>query len=141
MADAQILEADCAIVRRRKRDSPFSPDRRTASVGERLCLVRQHLIQGESSVKNQTSYLHVENIALLSTSTDAKYGIMPTTRSSNKLDRLDMIRTVADQIGALPGGHKVDLQNQERTVMIELYKVTADHCGFLYKLITRVGWG
>lgn len=51
-----------------------------------------------------------------------KYGITPNTKSSQKLDRLEMIRTVADLIGTLPGGHKVDLKDQERSVMIELYK-------------------
>ena len=57
-----------------------------------------------------------------SENTSFKYGIMPNSRSSQKLDRLDMIKTVADLIGTLPGGHKVDLKDQERTVMIELYK-------------------
>jgi adenylyl- and sulfurtransferase ThiI len=37
-----------------------------------------------------------------------------------------MIKTVADQVVKLEQGHKVDLENPERTVLIELYKVEMD---------------
>ena len=34
-----------------------------------------------------------------------------------------MIKTVADQVAKLNMGHKVDLENAEKTILIELYKV------------------
>ncbi len=55
-----------------------------------------------------------------------QFAINTNTRSSNRLERLDMIKTVADQVVKLEQGHKVDLENPERTVLIELYKVEMD---------------
>lgn len=51
-----------------------------------------------------------------------KYGIMPNSRSSSKLDRMEMIQTVANLVTGLDQGHTVDLKNQDKTVLIELYK-------------------
>ncbi len=53
-----------------------------------------------------------------------QFAINTNTRSSDRLDRLDMIKTVADQVVKLNQWHKVDLANPERTIMIELYKVS-----------------
>ena len=35
-----------------------------------------------------------------------------------------MIKSVADQVVGLGVGHTVDLDNPERTILVELYKVT-----------------
>lgn len=51
-----------------------------------------------------------------------KYGIMTNSRSSNKLDKMDMIKTVANLVTNLDQGHSVDLKNQDKTVILELYK-------------------
>ena len=45
------------------------------------------------------------------------------TRNSHKLDRLEMIKTVAENVEALKGGHSVDLKNPDRTIVIEVNKV------------------
>ena len=52
-----------------------------------------------------------------------QFAINTNTRSSDRLERLDMIKTVADQVVKLDHGHKVDLEHPERTILIELYKV------------------
>lgn len=48
---------------------------------------------------------------------------MPNSRSSTRLDRLEMIKTVADIVTDLEAKHSVDLKNQQRTILIELHKV------------------
>jgi tRNA acetyltransferase TAN1 len=53
-----------------------------------------------------------------------KYGIMPNSRNSDRIDRMEMIKSIADIVTALPGNHKVDLKDQERTILIELHKVS-----------------
>jgi tRNA acetyltransferase TAN1 len=49
---------------------------------------------------------------------------MPNTRSSQKLERFEMIKAVADIVTDLDVKHTVDLKNQERTILIELHKVS-----------------
>lgn len=49
---------------------------------------------------------------------------MPNTRSSQKLERFEMIKAVADIVTDLEVKHTVDLKNQERTILIELHKVS-----------------
>ncbi|RSH77608.1 uncharacterized protein EHS24_003168 [Apiotrichum porosum] len=51
-----------------------------------------------------------------------KFGINTHTRNSAKMERLDMIKTVAEEVVKLNPEHKVDLTNSERTVMVELFK-------------------
>ena len=54
---------------------------------------------------------------------DGQYGIVPNNRNSDRIDRMEMIKAVADLVTKLPGDHKVDLKDQERTILIELHKV------------------
>lgn len=49
---------------------------------------------------------------------------MPNSRNSERIDRMEMIKSIADIVTALPGNHKVDLKDQERTILIELHKVS-----------------
>ncbi|KAK4685628.1 tRNA acetyltransferase TAN1, partial [Tremellales sp. Uapishka_1] len=51
-----------------------------------------------------------------------RFGIIPTSRCSSRLDRMEMIKAVAEQIETLGAGHKVDLKEPERTVLIEVFK-------------------
>ncbi|WVW85493.1 hypothetical protein I302_107531 [Kwoniella bestiolae CBS 10118] len=51
-----------------------------------------------------------------------KFGIETNTRQSDRLDRMDMIHTVAGEITKLEKGHKVDLKKPDKTVLVELYK-------------------
>jgi tRNA acetyltransferase TAN1 len=46
------------------------------------------------------------------------------TRNSDRLERLDMIKRVADEIAELGHGHTVDLKSPDRTVLIEVNKVS-----------------
>lgn len=39
---------------------------------------------------------------------------------------MEMIRTVAEQVAILGGGHTVDLKNADKTILVEVYKVD-DH--------------
>lgn len=48
------------------------------------------------------------------------------SRSSDKLERMEMIRAVAEQVAMLGGGHTVDLKNADKTILVEVYKVD-DH--------------
>jgi len=52
-----------------------------------------------------------------------KFAIVVNTRNSHKLDRLEMIKTVAENVEALGAGHSVDLSNPDRTIIIEVNKV------------------
>jgi tRNA acetyltransferase TAN1 len=52
-----------------------------------------------------------------------KFAVVVNTRNSHKLDRLEMIRTVAENVEALGAGHSVDLSNPDRTIIIEVNKV------------------
>ncbi|BEI83990.1 hypothetical protein CcaverHIS002_0405940 [Cutaneotrichosporon cavernicola] len=51
-----------------------------------------------------------------------KFAIQVATRNSNALERLQMIKAVAEEVNKLSPKHKVDLKNPDRTVMIELFK-------------------
>ncbi|WRT68515.1 uncharacterized protein IL334_005491 [Kwoniella shivajii] len=53
-----------------------------------------------------------------------KFAIDTNTRQSDRLDRMDMIHTVAGEITKLDKGHSVDLKNPDKTVLLELYKNT-----------------
>lgn len=46
------------------------------------------------------------------------------SRNSQKLERLDMIKTVAENVELLEAGHSVDLGKPDRTILIELAKVS-----------------
>jgi len=39
------------------------------------------------------------------------------------MERMAMIKTVAEQVDNLKQGHKVDLSNPDRTILVELFKV------------------
>jgi adenylyl- and sulfurtransferase ThiI len=52
-----------------------------------------------------------------------KFAVIVNTRNSHKLDRLEMIKTVAENVEALGAGHSVDLSNPDRTIIIEVNKV------------------
>jgi len=56
--------------------------------------------------------------------------VVVNTRNSHKLDRLEMIKTVAENVEALKGGHSVDLKNPDRTIVIEVNKV--GHLSLVY---------
>lgn len=62
-------------------------------------------------------------VVLLVLGLTKQFAINTNMRSSDRLERLDMIKTVADQVVKLDKGHKVDLENPERTILVELYKV------------------
>ncbi|KLT45515.1 hypothetical protein CC85DRAFT_306697 [Cutaneotrichosporon oleaginosum] len=51
-----------------------------------------------------------------------KFGIQVATRNSNALERLQMIKAVAEEVTKLSPEHTVDLKNPDRTIMIELFK-------------------
>lgn len=48
---------------------------------------------------------------------------MPNKRNTAKLDSMEMIKTLAQEILTLEKGHKVNLKNPDRTVLVEVYKV------------------
>lgn len=51
-----------------------------------------------------------------------KFAIRPTVRSKNKqLDRDVVIKVVADEVGKL-GGHKVDLTNYDKCILVDVYR-------------------
>jgi tRNA acetyltransferase TAN1 len=52
-----------------------------------------------------------------------KFAVVVNTRNSHKLDRLEMIKTVAENVEALGAGHTVDLGQPDRTIIIEVNKV------------------
>jgi adenylyl- and sulfurtransferase ThiI len=52
-----------------------------------------------------------------------KFAIHTNSRNSDRLDRLDMIKRVADEVVALGNGHTVDLKSPDRTVLVEVNKV------------------
>jgi tRNA acetyltransferase TAN1 len=54
---------------------------------------------------------------------DLQFAIQTNSRNSNKLDRLEMIKKIADEVVALPAGHTVDLSNADRTILVEVDKV------------------
>jgi tRNA acetyltransferase TAN1 len=54
-----------------------------------------------------------------------QFAIAPHSRNSNKVDRMEMIKKIADEVVALPAGHKVDLSNAERTILVEVDRVCA----------------
>jgi len=60
-----------------------------------------------------------------------KFAVVVNTRNSHKLDRLEMIKTVAENVEALGVGHSVDLSNPDRTIIIEVNKVY--HFSFSWK--------
>ncbi|GMK55181.1 hypothetical protein CspeluHIS016_0202370 [Cutaneotrichosporon spelunceum] len=51
-----------------------------------------------------------------------KFAIQVASRNSNALERLQMIKAVAEEVNNLSPAHKVDLKHPDRTVMIELFK-------------------
>ncbi|ODO11175.1 hypothetical protein I350_01779 [Cryptococcus amylolentus CBS 6273] len=51
-----------------------------------------------------------------------KFAIDTNSRHSEKLERLDMIKTVAEQVTNLGQGHVVDLKKPEKSVIVEVYK-------------------
>ncbi|KIV82124.1 hypothetical protein PV11_04254 [Exophiala sideris] len=52
-----------------------------------------------------------------------KFAIRPTIRNNNKLDRDQVIRVVADKIGALGQGmHTVDLKGYDKLVLVDVYR-------------------
>jgi adenylyl- and sulfurtransferase ThiI len=53
-----------------------------------------------------------------------QFAIHTNSRNSDRLDRLDMIKRVADEVVALGNGHTVDLKSPDRTVLVEVNKVS-----------------
>ncbi|TXT15659.1 hypothetical protein VHUM_00162 [Vanrija humicola] len=51
-----------------------------------------------------------------------KFAINVSTRNSAKLERLEMIKAVAEEVAKLNPEHKVDLTNPDRTILLELYR-------------------
>lgn len=52
-----------------------------------------------------------------------QFGITPNSRNSNKMDRMEMIHKLADQVVSVNPAHKVDLKDPQRTILIEVHKV------------------
>ncbi|WVQ95063.1 hypothetical protein IAU59_002155 [Kwoniella sp. CBS 9459] len=53
-----------------------------------------------------------------------KFAIDTNTRASDKMERMEMITTIAEEITKLGKGHTVDLKNPDKTVLVELFKNT-----------------
>ena len=53
-----------------------------------------------------------------------QFGIIPNNRNSARLDRMDMIKAVADKVAELNPEHKADLKKPDRTILIEVNKVS-----------------
>ncbi|WVN86291.1 uncharacterized protein L203_101454 [Cryptococcus depauperatus CBS 7841] len=51
-----------------------------------------------------------------------KFAVDTNSRFSDKLDRMDMIHAVAEEVTKLNGGHIVDLKNPEKTIIVEVCK-------------------
>lgn len=52
-----------------------------------------------------------------------KFAIRPTIRNNNKLDRDQVIRTVADKVTELgQGKHTVDLKGYEKLILVDIYR-------------------
>jgi adenylyl- and sulfurtransferase ThiI len=61
---------------------------------------------------------------------NGQFAVIVNSRNSHKLDRMEMIKTVAEVVDGLGHGHKVDLGNPDRTIIIEVNKV----CLVLYSM-------
>ncbi|EIW68239.1 hypothetical protein TREMEDRAFT_44662 [Tremella mesenterica DSM 1558] len=59
---------------------------------------------------------------VLSEDKSLRFGIIVSARHWDKLQKLDMIKNLAENVEELGMGHKVDLNNQDRTILIEAYK-------------------
>ncbi|WVQ80168.1 hypothetical protein IAT38_002273 [Cryptococcus sp. DSM 104549] len=51
-----------------------------------------------------------------------KFAIVTNSRFSGKLERMDMILTVAEEVTKLDKGHSVDLKNPDLTILVEVAK-------------------
>lgn len=96
--------------------TPISMMRKTLNDGlEKLCqqiLPRYFLIDSETNSSNTEP-----------TQTPCKFAIRPTIRNNNKLDRDQVIRTIADKIGELgQGKHTVDLKGYDKLVLVDVYR-------------------
>ncbi|KAL2430275.1 hypothetical protein ABEF95_003295 [Exophiala dermatitidis] len=106
-----------------KRLTPVSLIRKTMPNGlEYLCdqiLPAHFLIQPESVGETQSGPAPSET----ATNTPAKFAIRPTIRNNNKLNRDQIIQTVADKINALGRGqHTVDLNGYDKLVLVDVYR-------------------
>lgn len=77
---------------------------------------------GNTPLKVSPSSLHSFSRAV---NTDInQFAVVVSSRNSQKLERLDMIKTVAENVELLEAGHSVDLGKPDRTIIIELAKVS-----------------
>jgi tRNA acetyltransferase TAN1 len=53
--------------------------------------------------------------------TPCKFAIRPTIRNNNKINRDELIRTVADRVTSL-GKHTVDLKGYDKLVLVDVYR-------------------
>ncbi|WVR09501.1 hypothetical protein IAU60_006569 [Kwoniella sp. DSM 27419] len=56
--------------------------------------------------------------------TRLQFAIDTNTRMSDRLQRMEMITTIAEQVTKLDKGHSVDLANPDKTILVELHKNT-----------------
>lgn len=61
-----------------------------------------------------------------------KFAIRPTIRNHNKLDRDEIIRSVAEAVGH-DYGHSVDLKNFDKMILVECFKVSVTSEEFFSK--------
>lgn len=54
-----------------------------------------------------------------------QFAINAHVRNSDKIPRLDMIKIVAEEVPKLNPTHSVDLKNPDRTILIELFRVSS----------------
>ncbi|ORY35740.1 hypothetical protein BCR39DRAFT_511850 [Naematelia encephala] len=51
-----------------------------------------------------------------------RFAIVTNKRNSNRMDRMEMIKAIADLVVKAGSAHKVDLNDPERTILVEIYK-------------------
>ena len=105
-----------------KRLTPVSLMRKTLNDGlEALCdqILPKHF-QIQSEPDNGKTH---DAIGGELSHTPCKFAIRPTIRNNNKIDRDQVIRTVADKITTLGlGMHKVDLKGYDKLVLVDVYR-------------------
>lgn len=56
---------------------------------------------------------------------DMQFGIQTHSRNSNALDRLELIKSVAEEVTRLNSAHSVDLKNPDRTIIVDTFRVSS----------------
>ncbi|EXJ60248.1 hypothetical protein A1O7_04400 [Cladophialophora yegresii CBS 114405] len=103
-----------------RRLSPVSLMRKTLNEGlKTLCsqILPKHFrveSEAEDTEKHPESNVHPSQ-------TPCKFAIRPTIRNNNKINRDEVIRTVADSVASL-GKHTVDLKGYDKLILVDVYR-------------------